>query len=100
MWGYLVLRENGSSTCHSGPIYSDGLPAGVLQTEVAQKERMESMWKAEQERRAKAGEDFQTDVKSRAATERVTDALEVPYEPICPASGLCIACQCALQDSV
>ena len=47
------------------------LPAVVVQNEVAQKERMESMWKAEQERRTKAGEDFQTDQKSRAAVEKV-----------------------------
>ncbi len=33
------------------------------------------MWKAEQEKRAKAGEDFQTDQKSRAAVEKVIVAL-------------------------
>ena len=42
------------------------------QNEVAAKERMEAMWKAEQERRAKAGEDYQNGQKSRALVEQVT----------------------------
>jgi len=42
-----------------------------VQSEAAQKERMEATWKAQQEKRAKAGEDFQTDQKSRAAVEKV-----------------------------
>ena len=42
---------------------------------------MESMWKAEQEKRAKAGEDFQTDQKSRAAVEKVIDVHFAEYLP-------------------
>lgn len=63
-----------TSTLTTSQSLSDFIPtpAFVLQTEAAQKERVESMWKAEQERRAKAGEDFQTDQKSRAAVEKAS----------------------------
>ena len=45
--------------------------ARLLQNEVAAKERMETMWKSEQERRAKAGEDYALTQKNRALVEQV-----------------------------